>query len=332
MNEINVKNLVFAVGVFFIICVANLSHAAAPENGYFKTADGARLRYATWPSIGTPLRKVKILLLQGRASFIEKNIEFMEDLAKLGFTVVTFDWRGMGGSGRTLNHPQKGHIDSFNIYLKDLDQFIEQVVKPQSQDALVLLGASMGGQLALRYMHDYPGKANAAILLAPMLDVKTDPFPRWIAEPMVRLICALGFSDAYAFGYGDFDPFKANFSKDKETGDEKRFWKTIDTIKQNPQYVIGGPTFGWVKAAFESMNKTRQPDYLQEIYQPILLMAAGDDRILINKHDEAICQKMPRCHYKLFAGAAHNLAKEKDHIRNAMIWEVDRFIAEIVER
>ena len=38
-----------------------------------------------------------------------------------GFDVVSFDWRGQGGSERLLRNPKKGHVRRFSDYHLDLD-------------------------------------------------------------------------------------------------------------------------------------------------------------------------------------------------------------------
>ena len=42
--------------------------------------------------------KGTVLIFQGRAEFIERYFEAMNDLMRRGFAVATFDWRGHGGS------------------------------------------------------------------------------------------------------------------------------------------------------------------------------------------------------------------------------------------
>ena len=43
-----------------------------------------------------------MVLLQGRAEFIEKYGETVGDLRARGFAVYALDWRGQGHSGRVL--------------------------------------------------------------------------------------------------------------------------------------------------------------------------------------------------------------------------------------
>src|SRR5450756_735900 len=68
--------------------------------GSIKTPDGVSLRFARWaPPVG---RKGTVVVLQGRAEYIEKYFETVRDLRARGFAVATFDWRGQGMSERCL--------------------------------------------------------------------------------------------------------------------------------------------------------------------------------------------------------------------------------------
>ena len=79
--------------------------------GTIKTPDGVTLRFARWDP--PPGRKGTVVLLQGRAEYIEKYYETVRDLQSRGFAVATFDWRGQGLSDRALADRQKGHVRSF---------------------------------------------------------------------------------------------------------------------------------------------------------------------------------------------------------------------------
>ncbi|MFZ0104820.1 MAG: alpha/beta hydrolase, partial [Pseudolabrys sp.] len=62
--------------------------------GAIKTSDGVNLRFARWAP--PPGRKGTVVVMQGRAEFIEKYFETVRDLRARGFAVATFDWRGQG--------------------------------------------------------------------------------------------------------------------------------------------------------------------------------------------------------------------------------------------
>ena len=91
---------------------------------FLTAADGSKIRFAyAKPDSEQALNK-QIIFLPGRTSFIERQTELFTNLLGRGFTVWSIDWRGQGGSTRTINHPQKNHIYDFDYYLDDLHQLI----------------------------------------------------------------------------------------------------------------------------------------------------------------------------------------------------------------
>src|ERR1700692_4739137 len=103
----------------------------APDHvvtGAIKTPDGVSLRSARFDP--PPGRKGTVVLLQGRAEYIEKYFETVRDLRARGFAVATFDWRGQGLSDRGLKDRSRGHVRNFSEYATDLDAIMQQVVLP----------------------------------------------------------------------------------------------------------------------------------------------------------------------------------------------------------
>src|SRR5215469_13020190 len=91
--------------------------------GAIKTPDGVNLRFARWAP--PPGRKGTVVVLQGRAEFIEKYFETVRDLRARGFAVATFDWRGQGLSDRALDDRAKGYVRNFGEYQTDLRTFMK---------------------------------------------------------------------------------------------------------------------------------------------------------------------------------------------------------------
>ena len=84
-------------------------------------------------------------MLQGRAEYIEKYFETVRELRSRGFAVVTFDWRGQGGSGRALADRRKGYVESFRQYDIDLETVMTEVALSGSPRPIIGLAHSMGG-------------------------------------------------------------------------------------------------------------------------------------------------------------------------------------------
>ena len=86
----------------------------------------------------------------GRGEYIEKYFEVIADLRRRGYAVATLDWRGQGGSIRSLKNPRKGHINDFAEFDRDLVRFMRDVVLPDCPPPYVALAHSMGGAILLR--------------------------------------------------------------------------------------------------------------------------------------------------------------------------------------
>src|SRR6201992_2673678 len=138
---------------------------------FFVDAGGIRLRAARFDA-ETPT--AICLLLNGQTEFIEKYFEVIDELRGRGFSVVTFDWRGQGGSDRLLPDARKAHIEDFADYDQDLDSVILDTGMPiaaQLHTQPIVMAHSMGGNILLRRLHDRPGEFAAAILCAPMIGI-----------------------------------------------------------------------------------------------------------------------------------------------------------------
>src|SRR5690606_9551058 len=192
---------------------------------FMQTTDGAKIRIGFWPASHPTKKDVRtVVLLQGRASFMEKYQEMIESLCLRGNNVWALDWRGQGLSSRMLSNHHKGHIDSYNTYLQDLHQLITEYVQPKRQNQLIILGQSMGGHLALRYLSEYQNTFDGAVLVAPMIDIKTGAYPKFLARLLAQSACFIGCQNAYIVGQGNYNPIHEPFEGNYLTHDRRRFY------------------------------------------------------------------------------------------------------------
>ncbi len=112
-----------------LVGIAETRCPAVRSSGAFEGYDGNPMRFARWEPTRGPARGT-VCVFTGRSEFIEKYFEVVSDLRRRGFAVAVMDWRGQGGSYRPLSNPRKGWVRSFSEYDRDLDCFMEQVVKP----------------------------------------------------------------------------------------------------------------------------------------------------------------------------------------------------------
>jgi lysophospholipase len=288
-----------------------------PPGGTFKfikTSDGIDLRTAHWPAPGGPAPG-SVVLLQGRREFIEKYYEAIADLQDRGFEVYTFDWRGQGLSTRPLANRQKGYVESFDLFLSDLDQLMQKLVLPHGPRPLYLVGHSMGGHLGLRFLHDHPGIFEKAALSAPMIDIELGIFGG-LSRRLVKTMIPLGRSLNYALFQGDFSEKSRAKEVDLLSSDPERLQVEVAHYRENPALELGGVTYGWLDAAFRSIDVLRSPGYPEAIKTPILMMTAGADKVVSRAAQAKLAHRLPHCQHKTIAKARHEILMERDPLRN----------------
>lgn len=293
--------------------------------GTFSTADGLSIRYGIWPADNRRSRG-SVLLLNGRKEFLEKYQETIDELGQRGFTVFSIDWRGQGLSTRLLADRRKGHVRSYADYLQDLNQFVEQFVRPAVVRPLIVLAHSMGGHLALRYIHQQPDIVDRVVLSSPMIDIRTAPYPRRLAGVLARAALAVGLSAATLPGATGRGALERTFEGNPLTSDPRRFAVERDAVSSRPELALGGPTFGWLAATLASIAITQQAGFLEKITVPVLMVAAGRDAVVCEASQRRACARLPRCRFILLEDARHEILMECDRVR-AKFWKhFDRFV------
>jgi lysophospholipase len=295
----------------------------AAECGFFKASDGRRLRYALLRE-GQGL-KGTVCLLQGRGDFIERYFETMTDLQQRGFAVATFDWRGQGGSERRLRNPNKNYVRSFREYDDDLASFISKILMPDCPPPYYALGHSMAGCILIRNLRRHAWFSKV-VLTAPMFDVKTAPWPRWLAPVLVRLFCILTLGRIFVPGERRRPMGIRDFPNNNLTSDLGRFTRDVHTVEIAPELGVGGPTIRWVKAAFDAMREVMEPRRNSMVRVPILVVAADIEQVTSTEACHELAAKEPNVVTVVVHYSRHEVLMERDHVREQFWAAFDAFI------
>ena len=111
---------------------------------FVTTADGVRLFGQSWVP---PEPRGIIVLVHGLAEHSGRYEDFAKNANAAGFGVFAIDLRGHGRSpGEAL------WIDSFDDYLLDIDALMQAVKQSVSSCPLFLMGHSLGGAIAVRWV------------------------------------------------------------------------------------------------------------------------------------------------------------------------------------
>jgi lysophospholipase len=184
----------------------------------------------------------------------------------------------------------------------------------------------MGGHIAVRYLHKHQGAIERAILTSPMIDIVTSPFPGWFARGLTRIAGKAGWDQDYAVGSGDYSLEDEKFEGNLLTSDPERFMDEKRAIEENPGLALGGVTYGWLSASFESIDILAAPGFGPEVTIPILMVSAGSDRIVSLEAQKSICARLKQCRSKVIPEARHEILKETDAVQSIFWDEFDGFI------
>lgn len=288
-----------------------------------RTADGRMLRAARFSpargAIGT------VALFQGRAEFIEKYFETINELLARDFHVVTLDWRGQGGSERDLADPRKGHIDDFALYQRDLDAFITDVLALECPSPWYALAHSMGGAILLDRAHSARSPFDRMIVTAPMIDVEGLRFPTG-ARALADTLDMFGLGAMYVPGGGPEALNELPFEGNRLTSDAARFARNAEVVRAAPQLAVGDPTVGWANAAFRLMKQFAAPEYARAVRTPVMAFLCGRDRIVSSRAIQRFTQRLPVASLIDIPGARHELLMERDELREQFWAAFDAFV------
>ena len=288
-----------------------------------RTSDRVILRVARWH----PEKRARgtVLLAQGRAEFIEKYFETVSDLLARGFAVVTFDWRGQGLSGRAVDNARKGHVDDFALFERDLEAVFAQAVQPFCPAPYFGLAHSTGATIMLQQARRGASPFARLVLLAPLVDIRDLRFPQG-ARLLADFLNVLGLGGAFIPGGGAKSIMSRPFKGNRLTSDPRRYARNAAIVEAAPHVAIGDPTVGWVHAAFRQIDDFADPDYPVRTLPPLLIIAAGADRIVSTPAIERFGSRLKAGRVLVLEHARHEILQESDAIRGRFWAAFDAFV------
>lgn len=301
--------------------------AGAQISGW-RAADGVRLRRFDWPVTGGA--RGSILFQGGRGDVFEKYLETFDHWHRRGWAITSFDWRGQGGSARLSDAGNCGHIHDFADYVMDLRAFATEW-QADAPGPYVVMGHSMGGHLLLRALAEQAVVPDAAILIAPMLGLKS-PFGAWLGERLARILGGVGDSSRPAWKANE-RPYTTDTRESLLTHDPSRYADELWWQGHDPHLVTGPPSWKWVIEAFRSTRELRAHPALRTLPVPILALIAEADELVDAKAALATMGKLPDARVVRFGKeSAHEILREADAVRNRAVGEIDLFLASRAQR
>jgi lysophospholipase len=289
----------------------------------------------TWAAAdGWPLRRFdragagrgRLLFQGGRGDVFEKYLETFAHWHARGWSVSAFDWRGQGGSGRLGRDPLVGHADDFAPWIADLEGFWRSWSTARDAQSCVIVGHSMGGFLTLRALADGAIRPRAAVLVAPMLGLRS-PVGARVGEGVARIMARLG-DPARAAWKANERPGRMDRSRIL-TGDAARYADEAWWYERQPDLRLGPPSWAWLAAAFAGTRRLRADPALARVETPVLMLVAACDALVDPRAALAVAARLPRCTVVRFgAESAHEILREADPVRDRALAAIDAFLDE----
>ena len=290
--------------------------------GVWHAEDGWPLRRFDWPAAG--IARGSILFQGGRGDVVEKYLETLAHWYDQGWNISWFDWRGQSGSGR-VNGAKSGHIEDFADYIADYRTFAREW-QASMPGPHVVMGHSMGGHLVLRALAERVIRPDAAVLVAPMLGLKSPLGLAAVGERFARLMGGLGDPARAAWKVNErpytIESRQSLLTHDRDRYQDEQWWQ-----KANPANVTGPPSWKWLIEAFRSTRELRASPALAAMNVPLLALVAEHDGLVDAKAGLATLARLPDVRIVRFgAESAHEILREADAVRDRAIAEIDAFL------
>jgi len=288
------------------------------EIGKIQMQDEAVLQYL---QINNNDRTTALVFLGGHTESYVKYYELFYDIRDIGATIYALDLRGQGFSDRMLPDREKDHIDSYEIYIQDLNHFMKEVVAAGNHARVIILGCSLGGAVAAGYAEQYPDTISGLILSSPYLSTTANSFVMFF----LRVLNFFGAGKKYVPGGGPYEPVP--FEENKETHSRERHERKLKDYEENPSLRLGYPTIRWMVETEKMGRKVRKNAKL--ITSPILVFQAEYDEYADHADQNKFCSAAGNCTKIFLEDAYHELLIERDSTRDKVLMHIRDFIENI---
>ncbi len=227
-----------------------------------------------------------ILFVHGFAEHSTMYESWAQRFMDKGYAFLGFDLRGFGRSGG-----KKGHVDSFQQYLDDVDQMIQYAKEKFPGKPLILYGHSMGGNIAINYALRKSHDLTAVIATSPWLrlSVNIGWFLKILVKIVHRIMPKYSRKAGLDINHLSHDPkVKEAFNKDPLIHQNL----TLRTFTQVNKY------------GNYALNNAGKLD------KPMLLMHGSGDKITSHKASRSFASQNKNVHYKEWEGLYHELHNE----------------------
>ncbi len=292
------------------------------ERLFLPLRDGWPVRLEHWPR--RKAERSHILMITGRADFVEKYAETVHDLVDAGWGVTIFDWRGQGLSRRVGKTPMHGAspvgvLAGFDVWLSDLAELVTWTVE-RTGGPVMAAAHSMGGHMLLCHLAAGRGGIARAVVLAPMLGLLASPLGPGLARRLAACMVKWRRGSDFVLGGGPYEPGVAGskrqllLTRDAERYSDEGWW-----IGQDPTLALGSVTWGWLHDAFANIDALTAPGVAEAISAPVLALIPEKDGLVDSKDTRRFVVRIPGGETVEYPQAGHELLREAEPLRSTVL-------------
>ncbi len=183
----------------------------------------------------------------------------------------------------------------------------------------------MGGAVSAGFLEKNRSIFSGAFLLSPMLSIHTSGVPLRLVTFIAKTGIFLGMERKFLPGHGKRGELQ--FDKSVLTHDTELFemWERLN--HDFPSIRSAGVSFRWLYEAICYMKTTI--DEAGKICVPVLLLQAGEDRVVSKWGQERFAERVPEITTFQFRESFHEILMEKEGIRERAEKMIVEFLKDI---
>ena len=253
---------------------------------FFQLPDRQELFYRVY---GPTRAKGILIILHGLGEHSGRYQDFAEFLAEAGWKTYLYDQRGHGKTPGI-----RSFVETFDILVEDLHQFVTFVTAQEGRRKPFLLGHSFGGQVVINYLTKYPSEVRGVILSSP--NIRLAMTVPWIKKFLGKWVACIlpGLSIP-----NDINPRWISHDK-----------KIVQAYQEDP-LVQNRITLRLGSELLENLEKV--PPMASKIKTPILLFQGSADKVTCPDGTKEFYQKIPGKdkELKIYPGFFHETLNEQ---------------------
>lgn len=282
-----------------------------------RAEDGTPIRYGLFQKTQEPDHL--IFFVNGRSEWIEKY-SFLPEALELpeNCAFLTLDHRGQGASGGP-----RGDIDNYSTYVNDIAYTIRQI---KGDIPYSLIAHSMGGLIGLLGTLSRHLQPQSIVLSSPLLGFNQLKSINRIMKPIFN---TMSQSPLGPLASGLHTKNHAPFEDNPYTHDAGHY-----ALLSNAPYRVPSPSFRWIGATLNAIDKVFDSTYLSQLQVPVLLLSGSREtvvnpRAFLSWIKHASRSTKVKISYRQTNGAKHELFNEINRFRKTSILATRYWMEEV---